>query len=97
MAQPKGTHFVVSAADTDSGAPVYMRFDGSWTRSLAEATAVESEAQRDSMIATALEQERAVCDPYAFNVVVEEGRPTALSVRERIRAQGPSTPIRRPD
>lgn len=97
MAQPKGTHFVISAADTDSGAPAYMKLDHSWTPRFAEAGVVSDAAQRDELLAVAEKQERAVCDPYSFAVVVDGGVPQALSVRERIRAEGPSTPIRRPD
>ena len=97
MAQPKGTHFVVTAADTDSGAPLYLKRDGSWTLQFAEASALASSEERDGLLQAALQQERAACDPYAFSVVMEDGRPVALSKREQIRAEGPTTPLRRPD
>ena len=41
--------------------------------------------------------QRQVCDPYAFKVEVRDGKIDPLSVRETIRSQGPTTPLRRPD
>jgi hypothetical protein len=38
-----------------------------------------------------------VCDPYAFKVDVTDGVPKVTTTRERIRATGPTTPLRRPD
>ncbi|MEN9580722.1 MAG: hypothetical protein RJA70_3731 [Pseudomonadota bacterium] len=97
MAQPKGTHFVVSAGDTLTGAPMYMKLDGTWTSKLSEATPIDDEAQRDALISLARGQERLICDPHAFNVTVDNGSPVPISVREKVRALGPTTPLRRPD
>jgi hypothetical protein len=97
MAIRGGTHFVISAQLTDTGAPAYLSRDGEWTRDLQAALPVESEAERDALVDAALRQERLVCDPYFFDVRVEGASIDPLSARERIRADGPTTRIRRPD
>lgn len=97
MAKRLGTHYVVSANLTGSGAPVYLTREGRWTRALQEAAPIEEEAERDALVEQALRQEREVADPYFFEVKVEGGVIDPLSAREYIRAKGPTTRIRRPD
>jgi hypothetical protein len=97
MATRGGTHFVISASLTDSGAPTYLARDGGWTPDLQCAAALATEAERDAFLEQALREERTVCDPYFFDVRVEGGTIDPLSARERIRAAGPTTRIRRPD
>jgi hypothetical protein len=97
MAKPKGTHWVVTAAFTEDGAPAYRTPVGGWSRVIDEAALLESETDRDSSVNAALAEERVVCDPYAFQVVPENGKVNPLSARETIRATGPTTRLRRPD
>jgi hypothetical protein len=59
---------------------------------------VLTDEERDRLLAQAEKQQRIVCDPYVFDVRVEPGGTIdPLSARERIRAFGPSTRVRRPD
>jgi hypothetical protein len=95
--QPRGTHFVISAGLTTTGAPIYLTVDGSWSPDLQRALAIEGETERDRLLSVAAKQERAVTDPYAFAVAVEAGKIDPLSQREHIRATGPTVPYRRPD
>ena len=97
MAIHGGTHFVISASFTESGAPAYLGRDGSWTRDLQSARTIPSEAERDELLSEALRHERTVCDAYFFDVRVEGSVIDPLSTRERIRAEGPTVRIRRPD
>lgn len=98
MAKRKGTHWVLSAALTDTGAPVYLDPHGAWTRKLTDAQALDSEQAVAELVARAEQKEqRTVCDPYSFEAVLVDGVPTPLSARERIRRDGPSTRVRRPD
>lgn len=97
MARSFGSHYVVTANTTDAGFPVYLRADASWSDSFRDAHPVSTEEERDALLAKASAQERAVCDPYAFKVNVENGKAVATTARERIRSQGPTTPLRRPD
>jgi hypothetical protein len=93
----KGTHFVISAGRTDSGAPTYLCENGEWSPDLQQAFAMVDAAERDERLARALKQERLVSDPYFFEVAIENGVIDPLTARERIRANGPTTRIRRPD
>ena len=97
MAVHGGTHFVISASFLSSGAPAYLAADGEWSRDLQLALLIDSEAERDERLAGALARERVVCDPYFFDVRLEGCVIAPLSTRERIRAHGPSTRLRRPD
>lgn len=97
VAKRTGTHFVISAVLTDTGAPAYFTQASSWTASLQEAATLATQEERDAQLAVAEAQERQVCDPYAFAVRIEAGRIDPLSTREEIRAKGPTTRIRRPD
>jgi hypothetical protein len=97
MAIHGGTHFVISANFTDSGAPAYLAADGQWVRELQGALTIETEAERDALLNRALEQELLVCDPYFFDVRLEGKTIDPISTRERIRAEGPTIRIRRPD
>jgi len=97
MAIHGGTHFVISAQFTDSGGPAYLTVAGGWSRDLQQAALLATEAERDESLARALEQERLVCDPYFFDVRLEGSTVDPISTRERIRAEGPTVRIRRPD
>lgn len=97
MAKPKGTHFIVTASRTDTGAPAYRRSDGGWSPSLEQAHAVAAEAERDAMLAAAAKEEALVTDPYAFSVRLEGETIIPLISREQIRATGPTVPYRRAD
>lgn len=97
MAQRAGTHFVISAQFLGSGAPAYLTAGGGWSGDLQSAAALRTDAERDQLLEQAARQELVVCDPYFFEVRVGRGTLDPLSARERIRAEGPSTRVRRPD
>ncbi len=97
MARRAGTHYVVSAQALDTGAPAYFAAGGEWSPNLQDALPILGEVERDELLARAVKQERLVCDPYFFEVRVEASGIDPLSTRERIRAEGPTTRIRRPD
>jgi len=97
MPKPKGTHYVISAGETDTGAPVYLTASGRFSRNFKDSRPIEGRAELDALLADALRREREVCDPYTFMVEVRDGAIDPLSARERIRATGPTTIVRRPD
>ena len=97
MAQRAGTHFVISAQFLGTGGPAYLTGDGAWSADLQSAATVATDAERDGLLEQAAQQERVVCDPYFFEVRVYNQTIDPLSARERIRARGPSTRVRRPD
>lgn len=97
MAKRSGTHYVISAQLLDTGASAYLTADGVWSTDLQQAATVVTDAERDELLAQASKQELIVCDPYFFDVRVEHNTIDPLSARERIRAFGPTTRVRRPD
>jgi hypothetical protein len=97
MAKRSGTHYVISAQLLENGAPTYLAAHGVWSKNLQDALTVVTDEERDALLAQAGKQERIVCDPYFFDVRVARDAIDPLSARERIRAFGPSTRVRRPD
>ncbi len=95
---PPSTHWIVTANFTDDGAVAWRRADGSWARKLAEAGLFDDEAAAVAVATTSREKEqRLVCDPSAIEVRVDGGVIDPLTARQRIRANGPTVPLRRPD
>jgi len=84
------TRLIVTGAATVDGRPIYMRRDGTWVDRLADADAVEAKGDCDQLLATARADEATVCDPYAIDVVLEGTSVRAASLREVIRATGPT-------
>jgi hypothetical protein len=97
MAKRSGTHYVISAQLLETGASAYLTAAGVWSTNLQDALPVVTDEERDVLLAQAGKQERIVCDPYFFDVRVDRNAIDPLSARERIRAFGPSTRVRRPD
>lgn len=85
---------MITANTTDDGAAVYLHQDGSWTPRLSEAHAIADEADCEAALKAARRQERHVCDPYSFRVVLGPEGPEATNTREQIRGSGPTTPLR---
>lgn len=92
------SHWVVTAKLTDDASNVWRRSDGTWSARLAEAGLFPDEASAKSVIADIVAREqRQVSDPYVIEVRAADGEIDPLTARERIRANGPTIRIRRPD
>lgn len=88
------TLWMITGSSTDDGAPIYLQADGRWVRRLADGLAIAGEDERERLLAEARSQQRTVCDPYAIVVARDgQGRPAATSLRERIRAEGPTVAL----
>ncbi|HVI04345.1 MAG TPA: DUF2849 domain-containing protein [Enhygromyxa sp.] len=88
------TLWMITGNATEDGAPIYLQTNGRWTRRLAEGLAVSSEEQRDALLAQAKASERIVCDAYVIDVRQStRGQLEATSLRERIRAEGPTVTL----
>lgn len=93
-----GIQWIVTANFTADGAVAYRREDGSWSGQLAEsALFADEDATKPAVTHAAQKEQRLVSDPYPIDVRVGENGIEALTARERIRAYGPTTPLRRPD
>lgn len=90
--------WIVTANFTEDGAVAYRRADGTWSRVFTEAGVVDSEANAKQHATTSAQREqREVSDPYVIEVAAVDGVIQPQSARERIRANGPTIRIRRPD
>jgi hypothetical protein len=83
--------WMITGNATEDGAPIYLQANGRWTQKQTAGCPVASEAERDALLELARKQQRVVCDPYAMTVERGPlGHLLPTSVRERIRAQGPT-------
>ncbi len=85
---------VVTANRLDDGAVVYLAKDGAWSDRIAGGRLAEGKEEGAVLLAAAEESvaEQTVVAPYLIDVVVEDGSPSAVRFKERIRANGP--PVR---
>jgi hypothetical protein len=89
--------WIVTANYTADGAVAYFRADQSFSRHFADAKVFETKEAAEAAVQIALADEYTVSDPYLSEVAVAPEGLDALSARERIRSQGPSVRVRRPD
>jgi Protein of unknown function (DUF2849) len=88
---------VVTARFLGDGAPSYLKADGTWSRFLKDAKVFEEDAGEAEAAARNQREQPIIADAYTFNVALKDGAIDPLSTRERIRAEGPTTRLRRPD
>jgi len=96
---PTANRWVVTGKFTDDAGNAWRRADGSWSRRLDDAGVLPDEASAKAIVASTIANEqRTVMDPYVIEVhAADDGTIDALSTRERIRANGPTIRLRRPD
>ena len=96
MPAPNG--FIVTGKFTADGSNSWRRADGTWSRAIGDA---ELHADEDSakvhVVSAAKTEQREISDPYVIPVHADGTTIDPLSARERIRANGPTIRIRRPD
>jgi hypothetical protein len=88
---------VVTARFLADGAPSYLTAAGKWSRALQEAQTFEKAAGEAEAATRNATEQPIIADAYTFKVEQRDGFIDALSTRERIRAEGPTTRLRRPD
>lgn len=83
---------VLTANELFDGDVVYWRKDGAWVRDLQEAFIFEAGAGIEAALLRAEADVEAskILDPYMFAVSIDEGVVHPSSVRETIRAKGPT-------
>jgi hypothetical protein len=89
--------WIVTANFTADGAVAYFKSDQSFGRQLEEAAIFETKEQAEAARQIAAGAERLVSDPYLTEVAPGSQGLDALTARERIRSQGPTVRVRRPD
>jgi hypothetical protein len=86
---------IVTANRIGDGAVVYLAPKAQWTVDINEAEVAADKAALAALEAVAAQgvAEQRVVSVYAMDVGLTDGRPTPLSMREKIRAQrGPTIP-----
>ena len=82
---------VISANRLVDGIVVYIGRDGTWTTKLGEGQIFSSKAEAEAArLAPADAQRNLVVDPAVVEVTEEAGGPRAVTLRESIRACGPT-------
>jgi len=81
----------VTAWETASGNVVWMRADQTWTQDASELGVFAGDAA-EAALESAKTQESAITDPYFMEVTAEGKVAGRESLRETIRANGPTVP-----
>ncbi len=92
-AAKEGPAKVITANDLRSGLVVFLDGDGGWTVDIAEARVVEDGDDLAGAVACAkaATEAQVVLEAYPIDVVVTDGIPVPVRLRERIRAErGPT-------
>lgn len=89
--------WIVTANFTADGSVAYVRADQSFSPVLAEAAVFASKEGAEAALQFAAAAEHIVADPYLTEVLPAQQGLDVLTARERIRSQGPTVRVRRPD
>lgn len=82
---------LITANDLRTGRVVYFTPESGWTADLAAAELLEDEAHAALRLIEASAQSTRVVGPYLIPVRLGPGGPEPLTLREKIRASGPTT------
>ena len=85
---------MVTANRLRDGAVVFLATGGRWTAHVGEGHVAETESHAAALLQAAEAMPTEVVGPYLIDVTVEDGRWTPVRYRERIRAEGPSVPVK---
>ena len=91
-------HWIVTGNFTADGAVAWRRADGTWSRQIGDAGLLADEATTKPITAAVIAAEqREISDPYGIEVYADGNTIDPLTARQRIRANGPTIAMRRPD
>lgn len=83
---------MIIASRLADGVVVFLTEDNTWSRSIVRGAVVDAGPEGERLLAVAKEQEARciVTDPYLIDVELEDATPRPVSIRESIRAFGPT-------
>jgi len=83
---------IITANALVRGGVVFLTSDGDWSGDIQRAAIAEGEPQSARLleVAAAAGNRTRVVEPYAIDVRLQDGAPTPVRLRERIRASGPT-------
>lgn len=84
--------WAVTASQLRGGDVLYQRADGSWTEGFDDAEVYHTKADADAALGRANKdvETQLVVNAYLFEVAEQDGLAIPASVREKIRAKGPT-------
>jgi hypothetical protein len=82
--------FVVTGNATVDGGPIYWGGELGWSRNVADALVLDEASAHARSRAAAGDSQAIVCDPYAIEVSTADGQLRPVTLKERIRAEGPT-------
>ena len=91
------TCFLITGSLTLKGTVVYLDEAGNWVEKLENAVVFASEAAGEDRLSKVKASEAVITEPYTFVAERVAGQLVPTSAREKLRAEGPSTRLRRPD
>lgn len=94
---PTPNHWIVTGNFTVDGAVAWRRADGTWSRLIADAALVDEPTAKTVSATAGATEQREICDPYGIEVHFDGTSIDPLTARQRIRANGPTVQLRRPD
>lgn len=84
------SQYVVTGSATADGGPIYLSSEGAWVREVERAETLDEATARARAREAHAHAQATVCDPYAIPVSSEGERITPTTLKERIRAKGPT-------
>ena len=86
------TQQVVTASRLRDGRAVYLTAGGTWSEKIAGSLVSTSDDDNAAMMATAQDaaDTQYVIDPYLVDVTLDDALPRPVTIREQIRANGPT-------
>jgi hypothetical protein len=84
------SQYVVTGSATADGGPIYLSPTGTWTRRVEEAERLEETRARERASEAAARAQAIVCDPYVIPVTTDGDAVQPTTLKERIRANGPT-------
>jgi hypothetical protein len=82
---------IITANNLRDGLVVFLAPDGGWTLKLSEARLIgDDQIAEATAYGKTQHDARIVVEPYEIEVVLEDGLPVPVRLRERIRAVGPT-------
>ena len=97
MSTNNASCFVITGSLTLEGSVAYLDAEGAWANSLDQAVTFPDAEAAEQRLAEVRKAEAIITEPYVFPAAINDGQLTPLSAKEKLRADGPSTRLRRPD
>jgi hypothetical protein len=97
MSVTTGSCFVITGSLTLAGSVAYLDANGEWAETIANAMTFPDSTAAEGRLDEVRKAESVITEPYIFPAEMDGAQLIPISAREKLRAEGPSTRLRRPD